>query len=97
MAEVTTDHRKIKKWAEAHGAKPAAVDRTHQKNDVGLIRLMFPDVPHSEHTHLVPISWDEFFKEFDNRKLALIYDPNSMFSKIVGRDSIAESNPRMRH
>ena len=55
------------------------------------------DVPQSEHTHLVPISWDEFFKEFDNRKLALIYDPDSMFSKIVGRDSIAESNPRMRH
>lgn len=97
MAEVTTDHRKIKKWAEAHGGKPAAVDRTHQKNDVGIIRVMFPDAPQSEHTHLVPISWDEFFKEFDSRKLALIYDPDSMFSKIVGRDSIAQADPRQRH
>jgi hypothetical protein len=97
MAEVTTDHRKIKKWAEAHGGKPAAVDRTHQDSDVGIIRLMFPDAPQSEHKNLVPISWDEFFKEFDQRKLALIYDPDSMFSKIVGRDAIGESNPRQRH
>jgi hypothetical protein len=97
MAEVTTDHRKIKKWAEAHGGRPAAVDRTHHDDDVGIVRLMFPDAPQSEHTHLVPISWDEFFKEFDERKLALIYDPASMFSKIVGRDSISESNSRQRH
>ena len=97
MAEVTTDHRKIKKWAEAHGGKPAAVDRTKQDDDVGIIRVMFPDAPQSEHRHLVPISWDEFFKEFDERKLALVYDPDSMFSKIVGRDAIAESNSRMRH
>lgn len=97
MAEVTTDHRKIKKWAEAHGGKPAAVNRTHQKSDVGIIHVMFPDAPQSNNKNLVPISWDEFFKEFDQRKLALIYDPDSMFSKIVGRDVIGESNPRQRH
>lgn len=97
MTEVTTDHRKIKKWAEAHGGKPAAVDRTHQKNDVGILQLMFPNAAQSDHSHMVPISWEEFFKEFDSRRLALIYDPESMFSKIVGRDAIAEGNPRQRH
>ncbi len=51
---------------------------------------MFPEAPHSEHEHLVEISWDEFFKEFDNRKLALLYEQDSMFSKLVGRDSVKE-------
>jgi hypothetical protein len=90
MAETTTDHNTIKKWAEKHGGKPAAVESTHSKGDVGIIRLMFPKAPHSDHDHLVEISWDEFFKEFDQRKLALIYEENSMFSKLVGRDSVKE-------
>jgi hypothetical protein len=90
MAETTTDHAKIKKWAEKHGGKPTAVDSTHSKGDVGIIRLMFPKAPHSDHDHLVEISWDEFFKEFEQRKLALIYEENSMFSKLVGRDSVKE-------
>ena len=90
MAETTTDRAKIKKWAEKHGGKPAAVDRTHSKDDVGIIRIMFPKAPQSEHDHLVEISWDEFFKEFDERKLALIYEPDSMFSKLVSRESAEE-------
>jgi hypothetical protein len=90
MAETTTDHHTIKKWAEKHGGKPAAVESTYSTSDVGIIRLMFPKAPHSEHDHLVEISWDEFFKEFDQRKLALLYEDNSMFSKLVGRDSVKE-------
>ena len=97
MAEVTTDHKTIQKWAEAHGGKPAAVDSTHIKNDAGIIRVMFPDAPNSEHEKLVQISWDEFFKEFDQRKLALLYEPDSMFSKIVGRDSVDEREYGKRH
>ena len=97
MAEVTTDHKTIQKWAEAHGGKPAAVDRTHAKDDVGIIRVMFPQAPQSEHQHLVAISWDEFFKEFDKRKLALVYDPESMFSKIVGRNAVSSGNSQSRH
>jgi hypothetical protein len=29
MAETTTDHDTIRRWAESKGGKPAAVDRTH--------------------------------------------------------------------
>ena len=87
MAEVLTDHQAIRKWAEQHGGKPAAVDRTHVGDDVGIIRIMFPKAPHSEHAHLVEISWDEFFQEFEERKLALLYDPKSLFSRIIGRDT----------
>jgi hypothetical protein len=87
MAEVTTDHEKIRKWAEKKGGKPAAVNRTHAGGDVGIIRIMFPKAPHSEHGNLVEISWDEFFQQFEESGLALLYDPHSMFSKIVGRDT----------
>jgi hypothetical protein len=89
MSEVTTDHEKIRKWAEAHGGKPAAVARTHDKGDVGIIRIMFPNAKRSEHEGLTEISWDEFFKEFDERGLALVYDEDSMFSKVVSRESVS--------
>ncbi len=88
MAEVTTDHDTIRKWAESKGGKPAAVDRTHKGADVGIIRIMFPNAPHSEHGALVEISWDEFVRQFDEANLALLYEKDSMFSKIVGRDTI---------
>ena len=48
---------------------------------------MFPDNPQSEHQHLVEISWDEFFEQFEESKLALLYEDDSLFSKIVGRDT----------
>ncbi len=88
MAEATTDHETIRRWTERKGGKPAAVERTHKRGDVGIIRIMFPDAPHSEHEALTEISWDEFFEEFEKRKLALLYDEDSLFSTLVGRDSL---------
>jgi hypothetical protein len=88
MAQATTDHETIRKWAESKGGKPAAVDRTHKGGDVGIIRIMFPHAPHSEHQSLTEISWEEFFQEFEKRKLALLYEESSLFSKIVGRDTL---------
>jgi hypothetical protein len=87
MAETTTDHETIRKWAESKGGRPAAVDRTHKGGDVGIVRIMFPKAAQSEHESLVEISWEEFFEEFDKRELALLYDEKSMFNKIVGRDT----------
>jgi hypothetical protein len=96
MAETTTDHETIRKWAESKGGKAAAVRRTHQGGDVGIIRIMFPDAPQSEHEELDEITWDEFFEEFEKRNLALLYDEKSMFNKIVGRDT-AERRARGDH
>jgi hypothetical protein len=87
MSRTTTDHDEIRAWAEKHGAIPAAVDRTHEDGDVGIIRLMFPKVKQSEHSSLVEIGWDEFFEQFDESELALIIDDNSNFNKFVGRDT----------
>jgi len=86
-AQTTTDHDEIRSWAESHGGRPAAVKRTHKDGDVGIIRIMFPDAPNSEHDALQEISWDEFFQEFDSRDLALLYEDDSLFSKIIGRDT----------
>ena len=88
MAISTTDHDEIRKWAESKGGKPAAVERTHQGGDVGIIRIMFPDNPQSSHQALVEISWDEFFEQFEESQLALLYEEDSLFSKIVGRDTV---------
>jgi hypothetical protein len=90
MAKTTTDHDTIRKWAEGKGGKPGAVKRTHQGGDVGVIRIMFPDAPQSQHDALTEIGWDEFFTEFEERKLALLYDEDSLFSKTVGRDAAEE-------
>ena len=88
MAQVTTDHNTIRKWAETKHGKPAAVKRTHKGDDAGIVRIMFPDRPQSEHEDLVEISWDEFFRQFETSKLALLYEEDSLFSKIVGRDTV---------
>lgn len=87
MAEATTDHETIRKWAESNGGKPAAVRRTHG-DGVGIIRIMFPDRPQSEHDALEEISWDEFFKQFEDSRLALLYEEDSLFNKVVGRDTL---------
>ncbi len=60
--------------------RPAAVDCTHQSGDVGIIRIMFPKTPQSEHDSLVEISWNEFFEEFEKRELALLYEKDNQFN-----------------
>ncbi len=87
MAETTTDRATIINWAESKGGKPASVKSTHKDGDVGIIRIMFPDSPNSDHDTLTEISWDEFFEEFEQRQLALVYQPDSLFSKVIGRDT----------
>lgn len=87
MAQTTTDHDEIRRWAERHKGKPAAVSRTHEGDDVGIVRIMFPDAPNSQHDALTEIGWDEFFREFEDRRLALIYEEDGLFNKLVGRDA----------
>ena len=50
MSETTTDHEKIRKWAEKHGGKPAVVKSTHGERGVGIIRIEFPNAPNSRTT-----------------------------------------------
>src|SRR5438445_5333272 len=91
-AQITTDHDQIRKWAEARGGKPAAVKATHRGNDPGIIRLIFPGASYADDESLEEISWDEFFRKFDDAGLALLYQDRtsggekSLFSKLIGRE-----------
>lgn len=93
----TTDHEEIRRWAEERGAKPAHVRGTGNKKDVGMLRLDFPG--YSGEGSLEPISWDEWFKKFDESGLALLYQDKtadgkkSNFNKLVSRET-AESNEK---
>lgn len=88
-AEPITDHRKIREWAEERGAKPACVRGTGGKGDPGMIRLDFPGFSGGE--SLQEISWDEWFKAFEDNNLALIVQEEtsggqkSNFNKLVSR------------
>ena len=87
-----TDHAEIQRWAESRGAQPACVKGTGRgKTDVGMIRLDFPG--YSGGKSLQKISWDDWFKGFDEGNLALLVQEQtargqkSNFNKLVSRSS----------
>src|SRR5205085_4958967 len=88
-SKATTDHEQIRRWAEERGAHPACVRGTGGKGDIGMLRLDFPG--YTGEDKLQPIGWDEFFKKFDQRRLALVYQEKtargqkSNFNKLVSR------------
>ena len=87
-AKRTTDHETIRNWAEQRGGKPARVKGTGQRpGDPGILRIDLPgDGPDP---NLEPISWEEWFRAFDENHLAFLYqdDPESRFNKLVSRDA----------
>jgi hypothetical protein len=84
-SNTTTKHDDIRKWAEARDGHPAMVD-TGGKG--GILRIDFGE----PEDNLKEISWDEFFKIFDENKLAFLYQDEtskggkSRFNKFVNRD-----------
>lgn len=84
-SEQTTDHDKIRKWAEARDGHPAVI-RTKGKG--GVLRIDFGE----PEDNLEEISWDEFFKIFDENKLSFLYQEKtqdggtSRFNKFVERE-----------
>ena len=90
LTHTTTDHDEIRHWAEQRGARPARVkSASHRQGHAGMIGLQFPGFPVDE--LLQPISWDEFFAEFEKNKLALTYQETTVgglksnFNKLVTR------------
>jgi len=84
---VTTDHEEIRRWAEERGGAPSHVKRTGSGDDPGILRIDFPG--YSGAGSLEPVSWDEWFQEFDEQGLALLFQETtangkrSNFNKIV--------------
>lgn len=67
----TTDHATIQRWVEERGGSPATVKATEGKNDPGLLRINFPG--YSGADRLEDISWEDFFKKFDEKHLEFLY------------------------
>jgi hypothetical protein len=67
---VTTDHDVIRQWAEARSAEPATVPGSEYGGRPG--RLLF-DFPGYGGEDLQKISWDDWFRTFDERKLNFLY------------------------
>jgi ferritin-like metal-binding protein YciE len=95
------DHDEIRQWAEQREGQPSCVRGTGGRGDVGMIRLDFPG--YSGEKSLEPISWDEWFEEFDKRNLALIVQETtsggeqSNFNKLVKRESVEQrQRPKAR-
>lgn len=68
-AHATTDHDVIRKWAEEREGRPATVETTAEGGHAGILRIDFG--PKEE--ALSEISWDEFFRKFDESKLAFLH------------------------
>ncbi len=86
--KTTTDHNEIRRWVESHGGHPATVKRTTRGSQAaGVLRIDFPGF--SGEQTLKPISWNEWFKVFDQRKLAFLYQQakgkQSRFNKLISR------------
>ncbi|KPH05862.1 hypothetical protein CO657_35560 (plasmid) [Rhizobium acidisoli] len=83
-SETTTDHKKIQTWAEKRDGKPAVI-RSGGKG--GVLRIDFGE----KEEEFDEIGWDEFFKIFDENKLAFLYQDKtkdgktSRFNKFVER------------
>jgi hypothetical protein len=62
-AHRTSDHKTIRRWAEARGGHPAMVEGTE------ILRFDFREPDEK----LKQVSWDEFFRVFDDRGIEFLY------------------------
>ena len=87
-AKTTTDHGDIRKWIEARKGRPSVVEGTEGKDGEGILRVDFQE----KDDKLEEISWDGFFKTFEDRKLAFLHQDKtkdgstSRFFKFVNRE-----------
>lgn len=89
-ATTTKDHDEIRDWVEKHGGHPAMVADTERNGRPGgMLRIDFDDPDGSQDAGLHRISWEEFFKVFDNNDLAFLRVENgdSRFNKFVEAES----------
>jgi len=100
-SRVLTDPEEIRQWAEERGARPACVQGTGGKGDVGMIRLEFGG-PFGNDDKLQEISWDDWSREFQDRDLALIVQDKtargqkSNFNKLISKQTAADAGGKGR-
>jgi hypothetical protein len=86
---LTTDHHEIRRWVEDVGGRPARARIAASGAATDVPRLDIPGEAKNE--NLEPISWDDWFRKFDEAGLALLYEERgpdgsgSTFNKLVQR------------
>ena len=88
----TTDRDTIRRWVEKRRGRPAALRaRSREDYEAASPRIDFPEY---RSTGIVRrISWDEFFKKFEEKRLAFVYQEEtptgelSRFFRFVYRDA----------
>ncbi|WP_343447615.1 hypothetical protein [Micromonospora schwarzwaldensis] len=68
---VTRNHEVIQRWAGARGAKPATIAGTERGDRPGVLTFNLPG--YRESSRIREITWDDWFRTFDSRRLNLIY------------------------
>lgn len=68
---VTTSHEVIKRWARERQAKPATIEGTQRNGRPGVLTFNFPGWRESR--RLKPVSWVDWFRTFDQRRINFIY------------------------
>ena len=92
QAARTTDHNEIRKWVEARGGRPSRVKGTESGDGEGILRVDFAEPDEK----LEEISWEEFFRTFEDRELTFLHQDKtadgkqSRFFKFVHRSSAEE-------
>ena len=88
-AKKTTDHDEIRKWVEQRDGRPSVVrSASGDKREGGVLRIDFGE----KEDELDEIAWEDFFKIFDDSKLAFLHQDKteggkpSRFNKFVAAD-----------
>ncbi len=66
----TRSHEVIQAWAKQRGGEPATVPGTDHDGHAGVLRLNFPGYGGQ---NLETISWDDWFRSFDERRLVFLF------------------------
>jgi hypothetical protein len=69
----TRSHDVIQHWADQRGGKPATVEGTEHGDRPGVLRIDFKDRDDDDKSRIQDISWDDWFKSFDDRDLVFIF------------------------
>jgi hypothetical protein len=71
--KITTNHNFIEGWVEERGGKPAVdVERSNDKIVLAI------DFDKKAKENLKHVSWDEFFEDFDDERMAFLFQEEKL-------------------
>ncbi|MDP8970226.1 MAG: hypothetical protein M3N52_06985 [Actinomycetota bacterium] len=91
LTKTTTDHGTIRRWADERGGRPATVADTVEAGEPGVLTIHFPHQDPRHDRDLAEISWEAFFRKFEDEDLAFLYEEQtadgdiSRFFKLIRR------------